>query len=128
MKQFLGILSFAILFSGLSSCSRNSIQKPDQLIDREMFVKMLTDMYIIQGITEEVTMTDSIKKSITQTDLYYSVLKKYSVADTVFIRSLMYYSSFPKNYEKMHVEIMNTLNQSDEQFKPVEDKLQLKKE
>lgn len=127
MKQFLGILSFAILFSGISSCSTNTIQKPEQLIAKEKFVKMLTDMYIIQGITEDVAQPDSLKKKITQTDLYYSVLKKYSITDTVFIRSLIYYSSFPKSYEKIHVEIMNTLNQSDEQFKPIE-KLQMKKE
>ena len=127
MKQFIGVLSFAILFSGMLSCSHNTIKKPDQLIGKDKFVKILTDIYIIQGMDlDAINPEDSIKK-ITQTDLYYSILKKYSVADTVFIRSLIYYSSFPKNYEKMHVEIMNKLNESQEQFKPKE-KLQIKNE
>jgi len=127
MKQFIAVLSLAILFSGMLSCTHNTIEKPDQLIGKDKFVKMLTDIYIIQGINLDVSNPEDSIKKITQTDLYYSILKKYSVADTVFIRSLIYYSSFPKNYEKMHVEIMNKLNESQEQFKPTE-KLQTKDE
>ena len=63
-------------------------------------------------------------QKVSSTDLYYSVLKKYEVADTVFIRSLIYYSSFPKEFEKMHVEIVDNLNQMELQFKP-KDKLNL---
>lgn len=127
MKQFIAILSLVILFSGILSCTHNSIEKPDKLIRKEKFVKMLTDIYIIQGMNlDGVNPEDSIKK-ITQTDLYYSILKKYSVADTVFIHSLIYYSSFPKDYEKMHVEIMNNLNQLNGNFDPM-DKLKTKEE
>jgi hypothetical protein len=127
MKQIRTVLSLVFLFSGMFSCTHNTIEKPDQLIGKDKFVKMLTDIYIIQGMNLDVdNPQDSIKK-ITQTDLYYSILKKYSVADTVFIRSLIYYSSFPKNYEKMHVEIINKLNESQEQFKPKE-RLQIKDE
>jgi len=127
MKQFAVALLLALLFSGMSSCSKNKIPEPKQLIERDLFVKMLTDMYIIQGINLDAIPTDSLKKEITQTSLYYSVLKKYKTEDTVFVRSLIYYSSFPKVYEKMHTEIMNTLSQSDNEFKPM-DVLQIKPE
>ena len=126
MKQFIGILLFTILLSGLSSCHHNSIVKPDELINRTKFEKMMVDMYIIQGMNTNIN-TKPILKKVSQTDLYFSVLKKYSVADTVFVRSLIYYSSFPKEYEKMHVEIMNILNQAEEQYKPTS-KLQTGKE
>jgi hypothetical protein len=126
MKQFNGILLLAILYSGITFCHQNSIEKPDQLLKKDKFIKMMVDIYLIHGIRTDITKTDSTKK-ITQTDLYFSVLKKYSVADTVFIRSLIYYSSFPKEYEKMHVEIMNTLNQLSGQFDP-KDKLRTKEE
>jgi len=59
-------------------------------------------------------------KNVTQTDLYQSVLKKYAVADTVFIRSLIYYSSFPKDFEKMHVQIIDIMNETELQLKPQE--------
>ena len=121
MKQFFGILLLAAMFLGFTSCHNTTIEKPKQLIKKDQFVKMMVDIYLIQGMNTGADPKSTLKK-ITQTDLYYSVLKKYSVADTVFIRSLMYYSSLPKEYEKMHVEIMNILNESEEQFKP-KDKL-----
>ncbi len=117
MKQFIGILLFVILFSGLSSCYNTSVEKPDRLIPKDKFVKMMVDIYLIQGINPGIDDTTKLK-NVTQTDLYYSVLNKYSVPDTVFIRSLLYYSSFPKEYEKMHVQIMTFLNESEQLFKP----------
>ena len=47
--------------------------------------------------------------------------------DTVFIRSLIYYSSYPKEYEKMHVQIMDYLKEVELQYKPQE-KLDAEKE
>jgi hypothetical protein len=119
MKQFAGILILAAILFGISSCSKTTIRKPEQLIPKTKFEKMMVDIYLIQGFNNGMD-RDSTLKNITQTDLYYSVLNKYSVPDTVFIRTLIYYSSFPKEYEKMHVQIMNYLNESEQQFKPKE--------
>jgi hypothetical protein len=126
MKQFIGILLFAAMLSGLSSCYSTSIKKPDQLIAKDKFVKMMGDIYLVQGFNIEQSKPDSLKK-FTQTDLYFSVLKKYNVPDTVFIRSLIYYSSFPKEFEKIHTQIMNKLSETEQQFKPNE-KLNVGKE
>lgn len=122
MKQFIGILLFAILLSGLSSCYNTSVEKPAKLIKKDKFVKMMVDIYLVQGINIDVEI-DSINKKLNQTDLYYSVLKKYDVPDTVFIRSLIYYSSYPKEYEKMHVQIMDHLKEAELQYLPT-DKLE----
>lgn len=84
----------------------------------------MTDMYLVQGINVGINSKKEVLKSLNQTDLYYSVLKKYSVADTVFIRSLIYYSSFPKEYERMHNEIMDKLKETEQKFKP-NDKLEV---
>jgi hypothetical protein len=126
MKQFIGILLFVAVLTGLSSCYNTSIPKPDKLIPKNKFEKMMVDIYLIQGMSTGINGKKDLKK-INSTDLYYSVLKKYSVPDTVFIRSLIYYSSFPKDFEKMHVQIMNTLNESESQFKP-KDKLKVEPE
>ena len=119
MKQLIGILLFTAFISGLTSCFETSVPKPDKLVPKDKFIKMMVDVYLVQGINiGSVTIKEP--KKVTQTDLYYSVLKKYSVADTVFVHSLIYYSSFPKEYEKMHLQIMNILNESELQFKPKE--------
>jgi hypothetical protein len=117
MKQFIGILLFVAILSGLSSCYSTSIKKPDKLIKKDKFVKMMVDIYLVQGINPDQKI-DTIHKKLTQTDLYYSVLKKYDVPDTVFIRSLIYYSSYPKEYEKMHVQVMDFLKEAELQYKP----------
>jgi hypothetical protein len=126
MKYLVRIWVIVILGLGLYSCSETNVRKPEKLIERDKFEKMLTDIYMVQGITNMNTQNAELKK-ISQTDLYYSVLKKYDVADTVFIRSLIYYSSFPKEYEKMQNEIMDQLNETGDQFRPKE-KLNVTKE
>ena len=117
MKHLLGIILVVGLFLGLSSCYNNDIKKPDKLIPKKKFEKMMIDLYIAQGMSFEQS-PDSLRKKITQTDLYYAVLKKYNIPDTVFIRSLIYYSSFPKDYEKMHEQIMNIFKEEEAKYKP----------
>jgi len=140
MKQLIGILLFMVIVTSMTSCFNTSVPKPDKLIPKDKFVKMMVDIYLMQGVNVNPLNLKDIKKDtskiglknlkviskITSTDLYYSVLKKYSVADTVFVRSLIYYSSVPKEYEKMHVQIMDILNESELQFKP-KDKLNMEK-
>lgn len=119
MRPITVVILFAMLTLGLNGCFNAAIPKPDKLISRDKFVKMMVDIYLVQGL-QNVPLGEKDLKKVTQTDLYHSVLKKYSVADTVFVRSLIYYSSFPKDYEKMHVEIIDRLNESALQFKPQE--------
>jgi len=125
MKQWIGSLLFMVFVTCMSSCYNTTIPKPDNLIGKDKFVKMMVDVYLVQGLNKTPQDIKGLQK-VTSTDLYYSVLKKYGVVDTVFIRSLIYYSSFPKEYEKMHVQIMDILNESELQFKP-EEKLDLKR-
>ncbi len=80
----------------------------------------MVDVYLVQAINSGVDTPELLKK-VTETDLYFSVLKKYDVPDTVFVHSLIYYSSFPKEYEKMHTQIMNILNESEQKFRPKEE-------
>jgi hypothetical protein len=121
MNKFIIILVLASILGGFSSCTNTNIKKPDQLIAKDKFIKMMVDIYLSQGIPVGTPEAKSLKK-VTQNDLYYSVLKKYNMPDTVFIRSLIYYSSFPKEYEKIQTQIMNILNEAELQYKP-KDKL-----
>lgn len=121
MKRFIGMLLIASILGGFHSCTNTNIKKPDQLIAKDKFIKMMVDIYLSQGIQVGTPEAKSLKR-VTQNDLYYSVLKKYNMPDTVFIRSLIYYSSFPKEYEKIQTQIMNILNEAELQYKP-KDKL-----
>lgn len=110
---------FLVFTIGMTGCLNTSIPKPDELIPRDKFIKLMVDVYLVQGL-QGTSMEVEVLKKVTQTGLYYSVLNKHAVEDTVFIRSLIYYSSFPKDYEKMHAEILDVLNESQLQLKPQE--------
>lgn len=117
MKQKVGIVLFVFFTFGLTGCFNASIPKPDELISKDKFIEMMVDIYMIQGM--QITPMEAGKmKEVKQNDLYHSVLRKHAVADTVFVRSLIYYSSHPKEYEKMHVQILDILNESELQFTP----------
>lgn len=119
MKQKIGALLVIALVWGMTSCYTTSVPKPEKLIDKDKFIEIMVDMYLVQGINNTTVPVDSVK-TVTSTDLYFSVLGKHEVADSVFVRSLIYYSSFPKEYEKMHAKMMNILNEAELQFKPKE--------
>lgn len=67
------------------------------------------------------------KRVLTSEDLYYSVLKKYNVPDSLFEKSFVYYASFPKDFEKIYAAVLDKATQIQEQYKgklpePVETK------
>ncbi len=117
MKNLPGIILVTFLLLGLASCYNTDIKKPDKLIPKKKFEKIMIDLYIAQGMSFDQS-SDSIRRKITQTDLYFAVLKKYNVPDTVFIRSLIYYTSFPKDFEKMNERIMNVFKEEEVKYKP----------
>lgn len=126
MKNYVGLLMVIGFLAFFSSCSTTTVRKPEKLIPKARFEKMMVDIYLLQGFNSRINRKEDLKK-VSMADLYYSVLKKYEVSDTVFISSLVYYSSFPKEFEKMQNRIMDNLNESEEQFFP-KDKLKMGKE
>lgn len=120
MQRFVLTALLMVLLGSVISCSGPTIKKPEQLIPKLRFEKMLIDIYKARGLYELNNKSEELKK-LSQADLYYSVLKKYDTPDSVFIRSLIYYSSFPKNFDKIQAEILDELNRSQEQFHPKEE-------
>lgn len=75
---------------------------------------MLVDVHLTKAY-EQYQRYDSLKLS--STDLYYSVLAKYNIADSVFTRSVIFYSSHPKEYEKMYNEVLDKLNAMEQEMR-----------
>ena len=77
-------------------------------------VRMLTDVHLAKAMEQNYHFKkDSLQLS--STDLYYSVLAKYGVPDSVFTRSVIYYSSNPKQYEKMYNDVINALKELEQE-------------
>ena len=113
MKHFIFIVLTALLFS-IFSCQEKEIRKPDKLIGKKQMIEMLADIHLAKAISQrQYDIPDSLRLS--STDLYYSVLAKYKVPDSVFVRSVIYYSSHPKDYEKMYNSAINILKEMEEE-------------
>lgn len=109
MKAFISICIMIAVLS-LGSCKEKDIQKPDHLISKNKMVHMLADVHLAKACFQhQYNLPDSLRLS--STDLYYSVLAKYNVPDSIFTRSLIYYSSNPKLYEKMYNDVINILKE-----------------
>ena len=103
-----------VLSAGFFSCNEKDIPKPDHLISKKKMTHMLADIHLAKAYKQrEYNVIDSLQLS--STDLYYSVLAKYNIPDSVFTRSVIYYSSHPKMYEKMYNDVINILKEMEQE-------------
>lgn len=93
------------------ACSDPVVQKPAKLVSRDDMIDMLTDIHLAESIFQSKRYTTEELSRFKESDFYYSVLKKHKVADSTFEKSLIYYSSKPKEFEKIYTRVLNRLTQ-----------------
>jgi hypothetical protein len=103
------ILGLLALFLFNTSCNEDLADKPSHLISRDKMVGMLVDIHLSDAAFQTRRYSNEQLNKYTESDFYYSVLKKYHVADSVFEISLLYYSSKPKEFEKIYTRVINKL-------------------
>lgn len=106
-KFFIFLTSICIL----SACGDSFIEKPEGLVPEEQMVDMLVDLHLADALyTQKRNRTGGSEMRIKTEDFYYSVLEKYGVADSVFEKSIVYYASFPKDFEEIYAEALDRVN------------------
>jgi hypothetical protein len=105
----------------LVSCGDSWVEKPKGLIPQKKMVNILYDMHVADAIFQNKGNDKPLEK-LKSEDFYYSVLKKYNIADTVFEKSMIYYSNFPKDFEKIYSAVLDRANQAQEELKLQEKK------
>ena len=98
MKKLLLILSLGILFA---HCNSNPIEKPKDLISKEVMVDILYDLYL----TNTLNSSDSkylLDRGITPAKYIYT---KYKVDSLQFSRSDRYYAADVEDYEKLYKNV-----------------------
>lgn len=109
------VFIFAFIVIAFISCEREVIEKPRHLVKEKQMINMLVDIHLAEATFNRMQ-TDSIVRKSSSANFYYSVLEKYEVPDSVFERSLLYYASNPKNFEKLYREVMNKLSETEQGF------------
>lgn len=103
------IVLICFLFS-VFSCGNEVVEKPDNLIDKEVMISILHDITVMQS-AENFNPSIFIQNNIKVNQV---ILKKYNIDKETFAENNRYYASDPHNYQKM--------------FKVVAEKIEAEKE
>jgi hypothetical protein len=112
IRKYLVVLM--AFFFVVSACEKAVVPKPKKLVPRDRMVDMLTDMHIAESVFQNRRYSTEQVIQFTEADFYYSILKKHEVADSTFEQSLIYYSSLPKEFEKIYSRVLNKLNEMEQ--------------
>jgi hypothetical protein len=108
MNKFLqAIFLFCIVL--IVSCDEPPIPKPEQLVSEKKMIDMLVDIHLAEAMFGQLRY-DSDYSKLTSADYYYSVLEKHNMPDSIFEKSLVYYASEPRDFEKMYQKVLDKLN------------------
>ncbi len=113
MNKLLVVVSILVFI--LTGCDEPAFEKPEHLIKEKQMINMLVDIHIAEATYNKVRY-DSIMKTRTSADFYYSVLRKYNVPDSVFEKSFVFYASAPRSFEKMYRKVMNRLSEIEQSY------------
>ncbi len=108
---------FLLLILMVAGCEKPIVEKPRNLVPRDQMIEVLTDMHIAESVQNYQRYNSDPNKQFREADFYYSILHKYSLVDSVFEKSLLYYASYPKEYEKIYSRVLNRLSEIDEEQK-----------
>lgn len=112
MRNAFLILIIAVF--AFTACENEIIPKPEHLIKEKQMINMLVDVHLADA-TYNHFRYDSTMLNNTSENFYYSVLDKYEVPDSVFEKSLVYYASYPKDFEKMYRKVMSRLSELEQE-------------
>ena len=112
MKNAFLILIIAVF--AFTACENEIMPKPEHLIKEKKMINMLVDVHLADATFNHLRY-DSVMQHNRTENFYYSVLDKYEVPDSVFEQSLIYYESFPKDFEKMYRKVMSRLSELEQE-------------
>ncbi|HPT30800.1 MAG TPA: DUF4296 domain-containing protein [Prolixibacteraceae bacterium] len=113
-RRYCLLLLILMIFA---SCGEDIGEKPANLLSRDQMVNVLTDIHLGDAVYQTRSFSNEKLMKYSESDFYYSILKKYHLADSVFEKSLIYYSGKPKEYEKIYTRVINKLTEMEQEEK-----------
>src|SRR5512135_1223958 len=113
MFRFITRCILLLLF--VTSCEEETTVRPAHLISRDKMVGILVDIHLTDAAYRTRHFSSEQVKQFSESDFYYSVLRKHRIADSVFESSLIYYCSKPKEFEKIYTRVINKLTEMEQE-------------
>lgn len=114
MKKLIYILAFGYL--AVLGCGKQVIEKPEHLVGESKMIDVLVDIHLAEAAFNSQRHRDTVLMNSSSANFYYSVLEKHTLQDSVFEKSLVYYVSQPRRFEKMYRQVMNQLIELEQEF------------
>ena len=99
------------------SCEEKGFVKTKDIINEKEMVDILYDLHLaksMSGINYYTEEGDTLK--YTSDDFYQAVLDKYDIEDSTLANSIIYYSAYPKIYEKIYQQVVDRFNQGQDEL------------
>jgi hypothetical protein len=91
---------FALFLIGICSCSKNTIEKPKNLIPKDKMISILYDVSLLEAVK-----TQNINGGISSKNINKFIFNKYKIDSIQFKENNHYYASDIEEYKKMFEEI-----------------------
>lgn len=104
MKKLALILSVAML---LLNCDSHAPEKPKNLIEKDMMVDILYDLYVINALKSNDA--KFLSRGVTPAKFIYH---KYKIDSLQFAQSDFYYASDLEDYEKLYERVTEKLQEN----------------
>lgn len=114
MKKIIPI--FFVILSAAYGCGTTPVEKPENLIPEEKLIEMMVDVHLAEAAYNTRRNRDTLLLNSSSADFYYSVLHKHGIADSIFEKSLVFYGSQPRRFEKMYRKVMNQLTELEQEY------------
>ena len=116
------VLSLAcLLVAATWSCKEKGYSKPKHLISEKEMANILYDIHMSQSLAQHYRRINPDSILIDPKAFYQAVLDKYHLEDSILTQSIIYYSAYPKLYERIYSRIIERMNMEQEEMRKNED-------
>lgn len=101
---------YLFLFISFFSCGENIISKPERLLSKQEMENLMYDLAIIDALRDvDYRLIDTLAPNLQEI-----IYKKHNVDCTLVVNNMIYYSSLPKEYDKIIKNVENRLKKERE--------------
>ena len=100
----------SILSSFLIACSSTTTKAPTGILSENDFSNIIREIHLAEAAVELSPEKSSKNKKSILVNYYQSIYKTYNINDSIFSKSLNYYSKNPEKLEKIYGNILKGLS------------------
>lgn len=105
--RYTGLVVFLLALT-VSGCQKKKSISGDAFIEREVFVKVLVDIHLMDGVTQDRKF--SRKYDVDSVDVFSPILEKYHVSRQMFDTTMYEYSRYPELLDEVYNDVLIQLN------------------